>query len=194
MRALTKTRVLLHPVRARIVVALQDRQLTPRQLCAYLDDVPLTTLYRHINLLLATGLLQVVEERRVHGTLERVVTVVESAAYLSEEERGSLTSEEINGLVGALTGAVQEGFRRYTRYGSLPPAEGEITLVTKSVVLSETKYQELRRLVGEFLRAQDEPSTHPSEPGGPPPNQRRRLIAFFSAPDFDPIAATSPEN
>src|SRR5512137_805812 len=64
---------LLHPVRMRIVMALAgDQELTPLQLAEQLDDIPLATLYRQISRLAKAGILNVVEERPVRGTLEKV--------------------------------------------------------------------------------------------------------------------------
>lgn len=173
-----RARALLHPIRVRIVTALQDRQLTPRQLSAFLDDVPLTTLYRHINLLLEAGMLEVVAERRVHGTVERVFTVVEAATYLSEEDRALLTAEDITGLVGALSGAVQEVFHRYVRNMPLPPPPGEVSFLVRSLYVTEEQYQALRQYLLELMHS---PCNQAPEEG-----EQRRMIAFFSAPDREP--------
>ena len=181
-----RARALLHPIRVRIITALQDRQLTPRQLSVYLQDVPLTTLYRHLNLLLEAGMLEVVAERRVHGTVERVFTVVEAATYLSEEDRAQLTAEDITGLVGALTGAVQEVFYRYVRYASLPPPTGDVSFMVRSLNLTEEQYQALRQYLLQLLRF--ETGQEPVE--GTP----RRMVAFFSAPDYEPPKKSSDES
>ncbi|HEY2693839.1 MAG TPA: helix-turn-helix domain-containing protein, partial [Pseudonocardiaceae bacterium] len=62
--------LLLHPVRLRIVKAfLGDRVLTTAQLAAELDDVPPGSVYRHVGLLTKAGVLHVVAERRVRGTV-----------------------------------------------------------------------------------------------------------------------------
>jgi DNA-binding transcriptional ArsR family regulator len=168
------------------VIALQDRQLTPRQISTYMEDVPLTTLYRHINLLLSAGMLEIVEERRVHGTVERVFTVVEANTFLTEEDRAQLTAEDITGLVGALTGTVQEAFRRYTRFATLPPAQRDISLVAKSLSLTEDEYQALRKILMEFMSAHAGRSEAPG--------RQRRMVAFFSAPDFEPEKKSSGES
>jgi DNA-binding transcriptional ArsR family regulator len=62
---------LLHPVRMRIVMALGDRDLTPRELHEVLPDVPQASLYRHLTRLEVEGAISVVDSRRVRGTLER---------------------------------------------------------------------------------------------------------------------------
>ena len=67
-----KADIILHPVRLRILVALGGTKLTAQQLVRLLPDVPQTTLYRQLNLLTRHGVLEVAEERRVRGTVERV--------------------------------------------------------------------------------------------------------------------------
>src|SRR6185437_14890770 len=65
--------LLFHPVRMRIIVALaRGAQLTAQQLGEVLADVPAPTLYRQLKKLHEGGVLDVVEERRVRGTVERV--------------------------------------------------------------------------------------------------------------------------
>jgi DNA-binding transcriptional ArsR family regulator len=64
--------LLLHPIRLRIVHAMSGgRVRTTAELCARLPDVPRTTLYRHVGLLAEAGVLEVADERRVRGAVER---------------------------------------------------------------------------------------------------------------------------
>src|SRR6202161_2927169 len=79
--------LLLHPVRLRIVKAfLNDRALTTSQLAAEIDDVPAGSLYRHVALLTKAGVLQVVAEQRVRGTVERTYTLRLLAARIGPQE------------------------------------------------------------------------------------------------------------
>src|SRR2546430_2345141 len=78
-----KAELIVHPVRLRILEAAQRQKLTSRQIAEYLPDVPQATLYRQIKLLLDGGLLEVVEERLVHGIVEKVYTLPEGAGHLS---------------------------------------------------------------------------------------------------------------
>lgn len=65
--------LVMHPVRMRIVMLLAGSAgMTPQQITERVRDVPLATLYRHINRLVKGRLLVVVEERPVRGTLEKV--------------------------------------------------------------------------------------------------------------------------
>ena len=76
----SKTDLIMHPIRIRILLALVDRKLTPLQLGEQLADVPQATLYRHLNKLMQGGLLEVIEERPVRGTVEKVYGLNQNAA------------------------------------------------------------------------------------------------------------------
>src|SRR4051794_38733766 len=63
--------LLAHPVRMRIVHALRGRELTTGRLCELLPDVSKAMVYRHVEALAAGGVLEVAEERRIRGAVER---------------------------------------------------------------------------------------------------------------------------
>ena len=73
--------VLLNPIRMRILqlfslVAPNAReQMTAIEICELLSDIPRTTLYRHINVLIEAGVLDVVSERKVRGSVERTLAL-----------------------------------------------------------------------------------------------------------------------
>jgi Helix-turn-helix domain len=68
----TSAKLLLHPVRLRILEAfLGDRKLTTADLRAELDDISAASLYRHVAFLVEGRVLDVIAERRVRGAVER---------------------------------------------------------------------------------------------------------------------------
>ena len=182
--SLSRSKAILHPVRARILVTLHDRPLTPLQLAAHLEDVPLGTVYRHLNLLLDAGLVEVARERRVHGTVERQFALVEAASFLNDTDREQLTGEDILGLVSSLTGVVQAAFHRYVREAPLPPREGEVAFLVKSLYLTPEEYALFRQ---EVLALLAKAGRRPS------PVYERRLIGFFAVPDPDPRNSAPPD-
>ncbi len=173
-KPLSKAKALLHPLRAQIVVALHDRPLTPRQIAAQIETAPLGTVYRHINLLMDAGIIEVVRERRVYGTLERQFALKESAEYITEQERQNLTGEEIVGLVAALAGVVQTAFIRYVQTEPLPPSAGELACVVRSLYLTAEEYAAFRE---QFVSLLGKTGRQPA------PGFERRIVGFFSVPD-----------
>lgn len=68
--------IMLNPVRMRIIQQLAvNARMTATELSEKIDDVPRTTLYRHINVLLENELLAVVAERKIRGSLERTFSL-----------------------------------------------------------------------------------------------------------------------
>jgi DNA-binding transcriptional ArsR family regulator len=60
--------LLAHPVRLRIVHAMRGgRELTTTQRCARIPDASKAMVYRHVDPLAASGILEVADERRVRA-------------------------------------------------------------------------------------------------------------------------------
>ncbi len=68
--------VLLNPVRMRIIQTLAVKQnMTATEICEKINDIPRTTLYRHIRILLDNDVLSVISEQKVRGSLERTLAL-----------------------------------------------------------------------------------------------------------------------
>src|SRR5262249_27727691 len=94
---MTRADLILHPIRMRVIIALHDRKLTPKQLAAELKDVAPATLYHHLNLLTDAGITRVVEERLVRGTLhEKVYTLSDASTILSLDEIARASKDELS--------------------------------------------------------------------------------------------------
>ncbi len=93
---MTRADLILHPIRMRVIIALTDRTLTPKQLAAELQDVAPATLYHHLNLLTEAGITRVVEERLVRGTLrEKVYTLSDASTILSPDQLAGASKDEL---------------------------------------------------------------------------------------------------
>ncbi len=68
--------VMLNLVRMRIIQELSTRQsITATELCERISDVPRTSMYRHIKILLDNNILSVVSEKKIRGSLERTLAL-----------------------------------------------------------------------------------------------------------------------
>jgi DNA-binding transcriptional ArsR family regulator len=93
---MTRADLILHPVRMRVIIALTNRTLTPKQLAAELKDVAPATLYHHLNLLTDAGIIRIVEERLVRGTLrEKVYTLSDTSTDLRPDEIAGASKDEL---------------------------------------------------------------------------------------------------
>lgn len=68
--------IMLNPTRMRIVQAFASRNsMTANEVCEVIHDVPRTTLYRHINILIEANILTIVEEKKIRGSVERTLAL-----------------------------------------------------------------------------------------------------------------------
>lgn len=87
--------LLAHPVRLRIVHAMRgERTLTTAQLSARLSDVSKAMIYRHVDLLATGGILEVAEERRVRGAVERHYRLRQDRAVIDADMVKSLSLDD----------------------------------------------------------------------------------------------------
>ena len=154
----------------RIVIALNDQPRTARQVAREMQDVPLATVYRHFNVLAEAGLIEIVDEQRVHGILERRFTLVRGKSFLRADQ---VTPDEIVGLVGALTAAVQSNFQQFACTAAFPPREGEISAMASALYLTDEEHESIRNAIRDLIGK-------PGRTAGP--GNRRRFLAYFSVP------------
>ncbi|HZX08967.1 helix-turn-helix domain-containing protein, partial [Kribbella sp.] len=106
--------LLLHPVRLRIVHALSGgRVRTTSDLCARLPDVPKTSVYRHVALLAEGGVLEVVDEQRVHGAVERHYQLRADRTRIGPEAAATMTLDDHRRGFTATMAALLAEFNTY---------------------------------------------------------------------------------
>lgn len=169
--------LLLHPVRLRIVKAfLGDRALTTGQLAAELDDVPAGSVYRHVALLTKAGILQVVAERRVRGTVERTYTLRMAAAQIQPGEARAMSFDEHAQAFMAYIAGLVGDFDRYLATSPADPIADGANYRVAAMWLSDAEF-------AEFLRDLVLLAT-PRMANAPGPGRRRRMMynVFLPAP------------
>lgn len=172
----SKGDLILHPVRMRIIMALVNRSMTAGQLADALSDVPQATLYRHIKLLADAGLLAVVEERPIRGTVEKVYTLNQGTALLGPQELAQLSKEDhlryfttfVTTLIGDLERYLQREDADVTKevsYRKFPIYLSDEELITVSKAINQA-----------LLPLLNNPPGH---------GRTRRIIASIVLPDAD---------
>lgn len=92
-----KVEMLMHPVRMKISQALmrnKDNGLTPLEMVRIIEDVPQATLYRHIQIMLDSGIIRVFKEKKVKSVSEKYYTLNEDEAKLDAEEWKKASHQE----------------------------------------------------------------------------------------------------
>ncbi|OLO60204.1 DNA-binding protein [Actinomyces oris] len=170
---------LLHPVRLRIIqTLLADGDLTPHQLHAHLVDVPIATLYRHVNHLASHGLIEVAQERQVRGTSEKTYRVTPGMANPTPQDLGSLSREELMTVFTVFTTGLIGDFSAYIRDGDRPDlTEDRVNFTQASFWATQAEVDTFLDTVSQALQ-----NLLGNQPGG---DRRRRTLTTVLIPRPD---------
>jgi DNA-binding transcriptional ArsR family regulator len=108
-----KTDLLFHPIRARIIVEISGGRQSAKELAETMPNVPKTTLYRHIRALADGGILEVVEEIPIRGTVERVYALNMAAVDPDPAELDQMTREDYEQAFTLYVAGILGDFTRY---------------------------------------------------------------------------------
>lgn len=172
--------LLLHPVRLRIVQVFLGRgELTTSALREHLADVPAATLYRQVTALLDAGILEVVDERKVRGAVERTLVLRTANANLGPDEAAAMTAEEHRHAFVTFVAGLIGDFDRYLARGDKDLARDRVGYRQYAAHLTD---EEMDELIAD-LRAVILPRLEQQ----PAPGRTRRLISHVLMPAFDPV-------
>lgn len=129
--------VLLNPVRMRIVQHLfYLKSTTVSKLIELMNDIPRTTLYRHINILYEWGLLTVIKEIKVRGTYER-----EYALDIEKVYEASSNNPVEKGIY-AFHMKLLADFESYFKAPGADPVKDRLFLSENILMLSDTEFDQ----------------------------------------------------
>ena len=74
-----KAELIIHPVRLRLLRELGSEALTTQEIADRLGDVPKSSVYRHLKLLLDGGMVEVADTRLVKGIQEKTYRIGQTA-------------------------------------------------------------------------------------------------------------------
>jgi DNA-binding transcriptional ArsR family regulator len=174
---------MLHPVRMRVLMSLAANQgMTPLQIAEQLSDVPQATLYRHINRLAKAGLLQVVDERQVRGTLEKVYALNRSShTHLGSEDIAHLTKEDHLHYFTAFMISMLDQYSRYLNHRS------KIDLAADGVGYNQVLVFMTDEELAQFSNAFNQlllPHLQPSDAKGNGLTRKKRILATIMMPEI----------
>lgn len=137
--------VLLNPVRIRIIQELAIRgNVTAAELGEKMSDVPRTTLYRHINVLLDNNILSVVSEKKIRGSLERTL-----ALNIEEISKYNTIENASQNALGFLINRYTK-FHNYFNSENADPVQDKIFLNNTILMMDDSEFDqfllELREL------------------------------------------------
>jgi len=173
----SKVDLLLHPVRLRILTAISMQRATVKDLAQALPDIPQTTLYRHINALVEGGVLKIVEENPVRGTVERVYQMAGPPSLSAEDLHGMSKQESEQAFTTFLSTLMSDA----QRYLDRKPDGAAINLLEDGVEVSKVQVfldeREYREVVEQFERVLLAAAQKP-----PGPDRKRRILTYLFIP------------
>ncbi len=136
--------LLLHPVRMRILQTLFDADpLTTAQLRDRLPDIAPATMYRQIAVLADAGVLEVVHEKRVRGTVERSYRVRPEQAVVDPTTRAAMTREDHQRAFTTFAASLMTDFDRYLAHEDADPTSDGVVYRQAAVWLTEAEFAAL---------------------------------------------------
>lgn len=175
----SKADLFLHPIRLRIITAISTHRMPAKDIAKTMPEIPLTTLYRNINALVDGGVIRVVEEHQIRGTVERVYALTAVPSLSDDDLRGMTKSDFEQAFTTYLSTLIGDA-RHYLD----SKADGkEINLVQDGVVVSKIELflsREENRLLNERIQKliMDAGNNEPS-------SERRRHVFSYVVIPFD---------
>lgn len=161
-------KVLSNPVRIQVMQYLQIHgEATTRQISEAIDDIPTPTLYRHINTLLKEGVLIVKGERKVRGSLERLLAI--NKDVLDEAENGDIANLAYQFLMG-----LYSKFKAYSADPKANPRRDRLSLRTRVLSLTDEEFDEFMHDIAAVMDKYDGKKEQAA--------RKKRSISFISAP------------
>jgi DNA-binding PadR family transcriptional regulator len=136
----------------KIIQTLINRQLTVQQIGERLPHIPQATLYRHLKLLSDSGLLVIVEEHPVRGTVERVFALAEQGADLTEEDLHNVSRDEHMQYFMHFMASILADFGKYMQRENIELKRDMVGYRQASFYASDDELQELIGTVREAVR------------------------------------------
>lgn len=141
-------KILLNPTRMRIIQELSSgTPLTPSEICEKITDVPRTTMYRHINVLIENNILSVISEKKIRGSVERTITL-----NISEITKHNTIENASQNAYEFLMNNYSK-FHKYFNGEDVNPGRDKIFLNNTVLMMSDNEYDEfLLELRGLLLK------------------------------------------
>lgn len=104
--------LILHPIRFRILESIGGESLTTQDIADRLPEVPKSTIYRQVKLLLDGGMIAVDETRPVRGVLEKIYRL-DQPLHLTAEDMADVTAQQHIQYFQAYVMTLVQGFSSY---------------------------------------------------------------------------------
>jgi len=181
-----KIELFLHPIRLRILQTLVADTLTTQEIADRLSDVPKSSIYRHLKILLGAGLVAVADTRPVKGMEEKVYRLARMPR-ITNEDAARLTPDDLVRYLTTFLVAVLHDFSRYAHAATRPNLPTDLAGFTETIIYATDAEFEQALLA---LNAAIMPLTA----NGPGAGRRKHKLATVTHPVPDPPPATADDS
>ncbi len=166
--------LVIHPVRLRILQSLESGALTTQEIAERLPDVPKSSLYRHLRLLLKSDFVSIAEIRLVQGIQEKVYELNRPARRGQEDISGLSADDHLRYFTTYLM-TLLRGFSDYISESS------EIDFAADRVGYSEVSFWATGQELDDFSGLLDS-ALVPLLKNGEDQDRKQRKIAVIGHP------------
>lgn len=164
----TQASLIMNPIRLRILQYLTVHKAgTAGEMLSELTDIAPASLYRHVRILHENGLLQVLEERKIRGTVERVYA-------LSKHPVDGMSQQEIASMIQLGLMSLAGSFQQYFASGEVSPENDMLGFSTSTLMLTDEEFAEFMQKISSIIQ---EALQHTCREGRKP-----RHITLISSP------------
>ena len=175
---LHKSELIVHPVRFRIMRAIGKEQVTTQEIADKLSDVPKSSIYRHLKLLLDGDMVKVADTRLVNGIQEKLYQLAQRP-YLAASDVENLSPDEHLELFTTYAMTLLQGYAAYVAATSAD--DGKVDMVADRTGFTEVEFY---ATLAEFDQLQLDINTAVLKLiNNPPGNGRRKhKLSFVTHP------------
>ncbi len=165
-------KIVMNPTRQRIVQCLIIKQkATVAEIAEELSDIPKPSIYRHIKTLFDNNCIEVVEETKKRGTVEKTYSLVQNPVGESP------TNEDVSFLVQSSLMSIMASFTKYFANENANPQKDMLSLSSSTLMLSDEEFMQMFGEIGEVYNKYI--MNKPNE------SRKPRNITIISAPTND---------
>ena len=161
-------KIIMNPIRQRIVQYLIIHgQGTTKEIGAELSDIPPASLYRHVKVLFDNNCIEIADEKKIRGTIERTWKLAQNPiAPVSPEDIATLFRSGLLSLLGS--------FENYFLSEDTDPQRDLLSLTTSTLMLTDEEFMDMMQKIGNIFN-----EVIYNQPGD---GRKPRRLTFISSP------------
>ncbi len=129
--------IIINPIRVRIIqFTARNQPVTVARISEAMPDVSKATLYRHIRILTANGILHVVGEEKIRGAYEQSFSLIMEQVLSTGKE----SNDDVQALVYSILMKLVSDFTQYFSEAPVNPIEDKLFIGTNTLYLDDGEF------------------------------------------------------